>query len=154
MSSKTRDVIFNISDKLEEVQRLNPSSFTKVNFVEKTEREKLSVAYTVPIFIPLTDLEYDNIRTRRGRKNLIIKLIKDKKIDLDTTKYACFGTSEPTAETSYKKNILSVKRYYEEKISSSLGIKKKDLRRDGFLCWLDYKNKNVYLTVHNGSKIK
>lgn len=139
-----------------DIQQQKPEIFTENYFTETINKH---VAYTIPILVILTDKEYDNCKkgnkyNSEYLKDLICKKLKDPNIfTYLNIQYEKDQISEPKTDTSYKKNITSNLIAEQNQKPYSIAIKKKNKNKNVYQIWLDYKNKNIILSLYNGTLI-
>ena len=129
--------------------------YTKGNFIELSNKEKNSIAYTIPIFIELREEEYDLITSNKSyNMKQIQKIIKKKDESIKFEGYVKDQISQPKTDGSYKKNIIKIIENYKRKSTFSIAIKSKNKNKNVYQIWLDYKKKNLYISFYNGELIK
>ena len=140
-----------------EISECNPEKFVETDFRKLTQKEKNIKAYTVPIFIEIDDLKYDLIiGQKQGKKHnieLIKRIIYECKPEISFDNYIQDQISQPVAESSYRKNIISLEHNYNNNTKLSIAIKRKNKTKNMYQIWLDYKNKNIYISFYNGELI-
>jgi hypothetical protein len=135
----------------------DPEFYTEKDFREKTKREMLEEAMTIPILIDITSEEYDEIiQNKKGKRFndiIIFNIISKYGIIIDNTNLICDQKSEPKTNESYNKNIIQIINSIGEKKKWTIAIKKKNKNKDCYQMWLDYKNKKIYISFYYGTKI-
>jgi len=144
-------------NKLIDISKCNPEKFVETDFRELTRKEKHMKAFTVPIFIKIEDCEYDLIIQQKNRKKhnteLIKQVISKYNSELCFDEHVQDQISEPHTDSSYKKNITALEHNSTNNTKFSIAIKRKNKLKNVYQIWLDYKNKNIYISFYNGDKI-
>jgi hypothetical protein len=123
------------------------------------------IAYTVPIILKIEDKEYDEIvNNRKGKRYnepLIMNIIQkyNEKLYKNLNNYIKDQISEPASDPkkikdSYQKNIVYLRDYVNRNAVCSIAIKKKNTFCNAYQIWLDYKNKDIIVSLYNGKKLE
>ena len=144
----------------------NPEFYNEVDFREKTKRESLEVCMTIPVLIDTNDVDYDEIiKKKKGNRwdhKYILQIIKKYNIDIYTkiSEITIDQTSMPNdelkkgTETSYEKNIISIRDAIQKNKKWTKYIKKPNKKKDCYQVWLDFKNKKLYVSIFYGSRFE
>jgi hypothetical protein len=134
----------------------DPEFYTEKDFREKTKREMLEEAMTVPVLIDITNNEYDNLISGCKNHNIFIQYISKYRPELkikekeEFKQIKCVKKSEPISEYSYELHILSIIKSIENNKKWSKDIQKINKNIDCYQLWFDYKNKKIYISLYYG----
>lgn len=153
-------------DMVIDILNKNPDEFEEKHFRGQTSREKLreqqEVAWTVPKVFHLTQEEYDSIQKVKGKsgkdtkawdKNTIFAQIAKKDAELEALikGMECFQVTEPDAENTYKKYVTDFITKATANTKYIMGLHKDSKSKDGYQIFLDKTNKNIIVSVYNGT---